>query len=73
MTALEVHPEIHVRELRERPAFSTCYECHRSFRAKSEDQLCLDLCDSCFDALRQLREPVISVHVKARPCRPVSL
>jgi hypothetical protein len=35
--------------------------------------LCLDLCDSCFDALRQLREPVISVHVKARPCRPVSL
>lgn len=73
MMAPEVHPEIHVRELRERPAFSTCHECHRSFHAKSEDQLCLELCDSCFDATRQLREPVIRVHVKARPCRHISL
>jgi uncharacterized UBP type Zn finger protein len=73
MIALEVHPEIHARELRERPAFSTCYECHRSFRAKSEDQLCLQLCDACFDAMRQPHEPVISVHVKPRPCRPLSL
>ena len=72
MIALEVHPEIHVRELRERPAFSTCYECHRSFRAKSEDQLCLELCDSCFDAMRQPYEPVISVHVKPRSFRPPS-
>jgi len=70
MIALEAHPEIHVRELRERPAFSTCHECHRSFHAKSEDQLCLELCDSCFDATRQLHEPVICVHVKARRCRP---
>ena len=44
-----------------------------SFRAKSEDQLCLELCDSCFDAMRQPHEPVISVHVKPRPCRPLSL
>jgi hypothetical protein len=35
--------------------------------------LCLELCDSCFDAMRQLREPVLSVHVKPRPCCPVSL
>jgi hypothetical protein len=73
MIALEVHPEIHVRELRARPAFSSCHECHRSCHAKSEDQLCLELCDSCFDATRQLREPVIRAHVKPRPCRPVSL
>jgi len=73
MIALEVHPEIHVRELRERPAFSTCYECHRSFRAKSEAQLCLELCDFCFDAMRRLREPIISVHVKPRPCRVLPL
>ena len=73
MIALEVHPEIHVRELRERPAFSTCYGCHRSFRAKSADQLCLELCDSRFDAVRQLREPMMSVRVKPRPGRPVSV
>jgi hypothetical protein len=73
MIAPEVHPEIHVRELRERPAFSTCYECHRSFRAKSEDQLCLGLCDFCFDAVRRPHEPVVSVHVKPRLCRPVSV
>lgn len=73
MIALEVHPEIHVRELHERPAFSTCHECHRSFRPKSEDQLCLELCDSCFDALRQPREPVVTVHVKPRSCRVLSL
>jgi hypothetical protein len=67
MNTLEVHPEIHVREQRQRPAFSTCYECHHTFHAKSEDQLCLELCDSCFEALRSLREPVISIHVKPRP------
>jgi len=73
MTTLEVHPEIHVQEQYQRPDYSTCFECHRSFRAKSEDQLSLKLCDTCFDALRQHREPVISVHVKARPHTPVVL
>jgi hypothetical protein len=67
MNTLEVHPEIQVREQRQLPAYSTCYECHHTFHAKSEDQLCLKLCDSCFEALRSLREPVISVHVKAHP------
>jgi len=70
MNVLEVCPQDNAREIRERPAFSTCYECHRSFHAKSEDQLCLELCDDCFNDLRQLREPVISVHVKPRPYRP---
>jgi hypothetical protein len=37
------------------------------FQAKSEDQLCFELCDSCFEALRSLREPVTSIQVKARP------
>ena len=67
MNTLEVHPEIQVREQRQQPAYSTCYECHHTFHAKSEDQFCLQLCDTCFEALRSLREPVISVHVKARP------
>jgi hypothetical protein len=66
MNTLEVHPEIHVSEQRQRPAYSTCYECHHTFQAKSEDQLSLELCDSCFEALRSLREPVISIHVKPR-------
>ena len=67
MITLEVYPEIHVEQQRERPEFSTCYECHRTFRAKTEDQLCLELCNSCFENLRSLREPIISVHVKPRP------
>jgi hypothetical protein len=36
MITFEVHPEIHVRELRDHPSFSTCSECHRSFHAKNE-------------------------------------
>ena len=67
MITLEVYPEIPVEKQRERPEFSTCYECHRTFRAKTEDQLCLELCNSCFEDLRSLREPIISVHVKPRP------
>lgn len=67
MITLEAHPEIHVREQRQLPAYSTCYECHRTFHARSEDQLSLELCDSCFEDLRFLREPIISVHVKPRP------
>jgi hypothetical protein len=67
MLTLEVHPEIHAKEVRQHPTYSTCYECHRTFRAKSEDQLCLELCDSCFEDLRSLREPIISIHVPARP------
>ena len=69
MIIFEVHPEIHVRELRDRPCFSTCSECHRSFHAKSEDQLSLSLCERCFDAVRNHREPVISVSVRPRPQR----
>jgi hypothetical protein len=71
MITLEIHPEIHVRELHERPEFSTCYECHRSFHAKNEDQFCLELCDHCFDNLRHLREPILSVHVKPRSFHPL--
>ena len=52
MNTLEVHPEIHVKEQRQHPAYSTGCECHHTFHAKSEDQLCLELCDSCFEALR---------------------
>jgi hypothetical protein len=69
MITFEVHPEIHVRELRGRPSFSTCSECHRSFHGKSEDQLSLSLCEHCFDAMQNHREPVISVPVRPRPQR----
>jgi hypothetical protein len=73
MIVTEVHPEVHAREQHQRPDYSTCYECHRSFRAKSEDQNCLELCDTCFDALRHFQEPAISVHIKVRPHGPVIL
>jgi hypothetical protein len=52
MITFEVHPEIHVRELRERSSFSNCSECPRSFHAKTEDQLSLALCDHCLDNLQ---------------------
>jgi hypothetical protein len=73
MTTLEVHPEVHVQEQLQRPDYSTCYECHRSFRAKCEDQLSLKLCDTCFDAFRHVSEPVVSIHVKIRPRGPILL
>ena len=72
MNTLEVHPEIRARELVEHPAYSTCYECHRSFHAKCEDQLSLELCDHCFDMFRHVREPILSVHVKAMPRQTVN-
>jgi hypothetical protein len=70
MITFEVHEEVQGQADRDCRHVLTCYECHRSFRAKSEDQLCLALCDACFEDLRHLHEPVISVHVKARPRRP---
>ena len=69
MIALEIQPEIHVRAQRRSPAYSTCRECHHTFYPKNEDQHSLELCDRCLEDLRSLREPVISVHVKARPRR----
>jgi hypothetical protein len=51
MITFEVHPEIHVREMRER----------------------LLLCEHCFDAMQNHREPVISVHVRPRPQRRSTL
>ena len=73
MSTIEVHPEIHIQEQHQRPEFATCHECYRSFRPKSEDQFCLQLCDSCFDSLRHHREKAISIHVKAVPHKPVCL
>jgi hypothetical protein len=67
MVTLEVHPEINIRLQLEHPTYSTCHECRRTFHAKSEDQLSLTLCDVCFEDLRSLREPTISIHVKPRP------
>lgn len=65
MITLESRPAVHAEP--QRPDYSTCYECHRSFRAKSEDQDSVGLCDTCFDAVRHTQEPVISIHVKVRP------
>jgi hypothetical protein len=73
MITLEVHPEVHVREQFERPEYCTCFECHRSFRAKSEEQLASGLCAHCFDAARHCTEPVLSVHVKVLPRKPLIL
>jgi hypothetical protein len=71
MITFEVHPEIHVRELRERPSFSTCSDCHRSFHAKSEDQQCLALCERCLDLRERRRSPTIfyiSRNPRSRKC-----
>jgi hypothetical protein len=73
MNTLEVHPEIHVQEQHQRPEFATCHECHRSFRPKSEDQFCLQLCDSCFESVQHACEKVVSVHVKVLPHKPIFL
>jgi hypothetical protein len=66
MITVEIHPEIHVSEMPQTRSYSTCRECHHTFYPKSEDQHCLELCDHCIEELRSLREPVMSVHVKAR-------
>lgn len=73
MIELEVHPEIHVQEQMQLPAYSTCHECHRSFRAKLEDQVTLELCDSCFRALRFPEEAIPTVHVKVLLRRSANL
>ena len=62
-------PEIRVYELVQLPAYSICRACHRSFHAKSEDQLSLESCDSCFHALRFPEEAIPTVHVKVLPRR----
>jgi len=67
MITVEVKPEFYVVE--QRRMRSTCRECHHTFYPKNEDQHCLELCDCCIDDLRSMREPVISVHLKARPQR----
>lgn len=73
MITFEVHPELHVHEQFHAPAYSTCRECHRSFHAKNEDQLSVSLCDHCFDVLRHVTEPLVSVHVKVLPRRRLGL
>lgn len=69
MIELEVHPEIHVQAQRQHPQYSTCRDCHRTFRAKSEDQLSLELCDACFRALRFPEDAIPTVRVKVLPRR----
>jgi len=69
MTTLDVHPEIYTTEQAQRPTYATCHDCHRSFRPRSEDQLSLELCDSCFDALRHPGERLQAVRVKVLPGR----
>jgi hypothetical protein len=73
MITLEVHPEVHVREQIELPQYSTCFECHRSFRAKTEEQLAAGLCPHCYEAARHISEPVLSIHVKVLPRKPLTL
>ena len=69
MIEIEVHPEIHASPQLRHPTYSTCRTCHRSFRAKCEDQLSLELCDRCFDALCHSSKQIRNVQVKARPHR----
>jgi hypothetical protein len=54
------------------PFVSTCSDCHRSFHAEKDDQLCLALCERCLDAAAYPHEPIISVHARPRPLFPSS-
>ena len=60
----------HVEVKPELPSLATCSECQRSFRPRSEEQSCLELCDNCYEEFKYPHERVISVHVHARPSRP---
>lgn len=70
MTTLAAHTEIRVQEIPNEQGFSTCCQCHRSFRAKSLDQMSVGLCCHCFDALRTNCEPVLRIHIRPRPHHP---
>jgi hypothetical protein len=56
----------HVEVQRELPQLSTCVECHRSYRPRSEDQACMDLCEECFESAKYPGERVVSVKVRPR-------
>jgi hypothetical protein len=73
MIDLEIHPGISVHEQWQSPEFATCRTCHRSFHPRSEDQLSVELCDPCFEAVRNPGGVTPSVHVKVRPRRSAAL
>jgi hypothetical protein len=60
---------VHIEEQFQSPAFSTCQECHRTFRAKSEIQLSLELCGSCLEAVLHPDATITFVRVKVHPRR----
>jgi protein-arginine kinase activator protein McsA len=64
---LTIHPEVHTHKQFEHPDYSTCHTCHRTFHGKNEDQISLQLCDECLEAVQSGIEPTPCVHVKARP------
>jgi hypothetical protein len=58
---------IHVRIQFECPEYSTCYACHRSYHAKSEYQLSVNMCASCFEMACGIGQAIWEVHVMAQP------
>jgi len=69
MITLEAHPKIHATQEQQCPTYATCRQCRRSFRPESADQLSLELCESCADALHNPGEHLHSVRVKVLPRR----
>lgn len=69
MIDLEIQTNVQVHEQVQMPEYATCRECARSFRPKCEDQLSVELCDQCFDALRQPVASLPTVRVKVLPRR----
>jgi hypothetical protein len=57
----------HVKAEPELAQYATCVECHRSYRPRSEDQACMELCDECFETAKYPREHIVSVHVRPKP------
>jgi len=64
--------QAHVEIKPELPEYATCEKCHRTYRPRNEEQAGMELCDYCYEAVKYPTEPVISVHVYARPCDPKS-
>jgi hypothetical protein len=60
----------HVEVKPELPSTATCVECQRTYRPRSQEQACLELCDTCYEEFKYPHERVISVHVHAHPSRP---
>jgi hypothetical protein len=60
----------HATVQRELPQYATCVECHRTYRPRTEDQACVELCDECFESAKYPHKQAARVHVRPRVEHP---